>query len=152
MPFSFSLRCCLALLFTALPLFAKDAPVANDPLTATTREAGFFDLYRDLESGRLLIGVRELDAPFLLITSLPGGLGSNDVGLDRGQSGTTHLVRFQRVGDRLLLVAQNTRFVANSTDAAERLAAVDAFAPAVLWAGKILARPKDRSLVIDIAP
>lgn len=139
----------LLLHFIAFPLVAKDAP--PDPLKGTTRTAGFFDLYTDPESGRLLLGVKALDQPFLLITSLPGGLGSNDVGLDRGQSGSTQVVRFRRVGERLLLIADNTRFIADSADTAERQAAVDAFAPAVLWAGKILKRDDDR-LIVDIAP
>ena len=46
--------------------------------------AGFFDVYRDAANGRVLLDVRQLDTPFLLISSLPWGLGSNDIGLDRG--------------------------------------------------------------------
>ena len=153
----FSVRALILLLvFTSLPLVAKDATPA-DPLKGTTSSAGFLDVYRDPQNGRLLLGVHELDQPFLLVTSLPGGLGSNDVGLDRGQSGSTQIVRFRRVGERLLLIADNTRFVANSSDVAERRAAVDAFAPAVLWAGKIVAKSdhggrKGSDVVVDIAP
>ncbi len=139
----------ILLVLGAFPAVAKDSS-PPDPLKGTTRSAGFFDLYTDAESGRLLLGVKELDQPFLLLTSLPGGLGSNDVGLDRGQSGNTLTVRFRRVGDRLLLIADNTRFIADSTDAAERLATVDAFAPAVLWAGKILKRGD--GFIVDIGP
>lgn len=116
-----------------------------DPLAGTTWLPGFVDVYADTSTGRVLIGVHELDVPFLLVSSLPGALGSNDVGLDRGQTGLRTVVRFRRVGDRLLLIADNTRYVARSADADEAAAATDAFAPAVLWAGKLITRPAQKS-------
>lgn len=123
---------------------AKEASPA-DPLCGTEVERGLVDVYRDADRGRVLVGVHELDTPMLLVTSLPGGLGSNDVGLDRGQLGRQQIVRFRRIGQRLLLVADNTRFVADSADEPERRAVTDAFAPSVLWAGAIMATdPKAR--------
>src|SRR5262245_66318347 len=85
----------------APPADKGDAKGSADIATASKgaeRVAGFFDVYRDTAKGRVLLGVRELDKPFLLVTSLPWGLGSNDVGLDRGQRGDSHLVEFRRVG------------------------------------------------------
>ncbi len=146
-------------LVAALPLLA--APTQPEhPLAGSTLEAGFVDVHRNVEAGSVIIGVHELDVPFLLVTSLPGGLGSNDIGLDRGQVGKQYLARFQRVGRRLLLVADNTRFVADSADNEERQAAIDAFAPSVLWAAPIIERPaKDGrgkeaapTLLVDIGP
>ena len=140
---------------TAGTLQAK-APEAADPLAGTTHETGFVDVYRDANRGKVLIGVHDLDQPFLLVTSLPGGLGSNDVGLDRGQLGKQYIARFRRVGERLLLIADNTRYVANSSDADEQRSAVDAFTTSVLWAGPIVkraAQPGEPPMVlVDIAP
>ena len=140
------------------PALAKSKD-AVDPLAGATLEAGFVDVYRNVEAGSVIIGVHAIDEPFLLITSLPGGLGSNDIGLDRGQVGKQYLVRFKRVGKRLLLVADNTRFVADSADADERQAATDAFAPSVLWAAPIIERPASRAkdaeakkVLVDIGP
>lgn len=144
-----SARLPLGAMFALIALMAisRDAGAEDsvDPLANTTRVPGFVDVYRNDHAGRVIIGVHELDVPFLLVTSLPGGLGSNDIGLDRGQVGRQYLARFKRVGQRLLLVADNTRFVANSADADERRAATDAFAPSVLWAAPILTRPPARS-------
>jgi hypothetical protein len=148
------------MLLAAIPLLAA-SPQPEDPLAGSTLEAGFVDIHRNVESGSVIIGVRELDQPFLLVTSLPGGLGSNDIGLDRGQVGKQYLVRFKRVGQRLLLIADNTRFVADSTDSDERQAAIDAFAPSVLWAAPIIQRPANggrgkgngaQTLLVDIGP
>jgi len=117
---------------------AKASPFA----TAThglAKQPGLFDLYRDSAKGRVLLAVKSFDAPFLLVTSLPYGLGSNDVGLDRGQVGGAHMVEFRRADHRLLLVERNTRFEASSPDPLERASAREAFAESVLWAGDVLA-------------
>ncbi len=81
---------------------------------------GFLDLYWDGRGGRLFLQVDATDSDLLYIESLSAGLGSNDIGLDRGQLGRTHLARFERVGPKLLLVQQNTRFraVSDNPDAA----------------------------------
>jgi len=126
-----------------------------DIATATRgseRVAGFFDVYRDNAKGRLLLGVHALDTPFLLVTSLPWGLGSNDVGLDRGQSGDSHLVEFRRAGPRLLLVEDNTKFRAVSSNPDEALSVRQAFAESVLWAGDIVGERKgtDAEIVVDV--
>ena len=116
--------------------------------------AGFFDVYRDAAKGRVLLGVHELDTPFLLVTSLPWGLGSNDVGLDRGQSGESHLVEFRRAGPRLLLVEDNTKFRAVSSNRRRSARVRQAFAESVLWAGDIVGERKgaDAEVIVDVGP
>jgi Met-zincin/Domain of unknown function (DUF5117) len=133
----------------------KKAP-PEDVLAGSVREAGFVDVYRDAKLGRVVIGVHEMDTPFLLVTSLPSGIGSNDIGLDRGQMGKQYIARFRRVGERVLLIADNTRFTADSPDPDERKAAVDGFAASVLWAGTVLkdATPvgDPATVLVDIGP
>lgn len=137
-----------------LAVVPAPAQEKDDPLAGTVREPGFVDHYRNDDSGRVLIGVHALEEPFLLVNSLPGGLGSNDVGLDRAQVSEPRMVEWRRVGERLLLVQRNTRYVAVTDDDAERLAATDAFAESVLWAGELVddgdiaAAP----YVVDFAP
>ena len=126
------------LALATLPAVAKKRESADGTLAGTQKEEGFVDVYRDLDRGRALIGVHELGEPFLLVSALPGGLGSNDIGLDRSQVGEPRLVEFRRAGARLLLVQKNTRFTADSDDALERRAATDAFAESVLWSGELL--------------
>ena len=135
---AFFLMLALLMLAAAWPAYAKKRDAADDPLAGTRKEAGFVDVYRDLDKGRVLIGIHELDEPFLLVSALPGGLGSNDIGLDRSQVGEPRLVEFRRAGAKVLLVQKNTRFTAESDDALERRAATDAFAESVLWSGTLL--------------
>ncbi|MES2756898.1 MAG: zinc-dependent metalloprotease [Pseudomonadota bacterium] len=139
----------------AIALFAgtlgtsfAETPKTMQELTRTLNsQPGFVDVWRDTEKGRVLLSVANLDQPFLLLVSLPYGLGSNDVGLDRGLQSEPRIVRFEKRGARLFLVQENTRFVAGSLDADERASAVQAFAGAVLWSGDILASDGGKHLV-----
>ncbi|MEO7433700.1 MAG: zinc-dependent metalloprotease [Dokdonella sp.] len=119
----------------------------------TVQVSGFFDVYRDAAKGRVLLGVRAFDAPFLLVSALPWALGSNDIGLDRGQSGESHLVEFRRVGTRVLLVEDNTRFRAVSSSPDEALSVRQAFAESVLWSGDVAAERagSDAQVLVDVS-
>ncbi|MBK7043082.1 MAG: zinc-dependent metalloprotease [Rhodanobacteraceae bacterium] len=110
-------------------------PSATDGMTAQT---GFIDVHVDAMSARVLVGVHALDAPMLMVTALPGALGSNDVGLDRAQAGEPKLVEFRRLGAKLLLVQRNMKFIADSVVSDEVMSARDAFAESVLWSGDLL--------------
>ena len=93
---------------------------------------GFVDTWWDETTGRMLVRVDELDTPFLYQSSLPRGIGSNDIGLDRGQLGNTKVVRFLRSGPKVLLVEDNLRYRANSDNADERRAINESFARSVI--------------------
>jgi hypothetical protein len=109
---------------------------------------GYYDLYWDDAKGRLLINANKLGEPFLYQASLARGVGSNDLGLDRGQLGATRVVEFQRSGPKLLLVQHNLDYRAK-TDNPDELDAVDeSFARAVIWGFEILGE-RDGSILID---
>ena len=110
---------------------------------------GFLDLFWDRRGGRLFLRVDAFDADLLYIESLSAGLGSNDIGLDRGQLGRTHLARFERVGPKVLLVQQNTRYRALSDNEDERRAVADAFARSVLWGFEVAAEDEDGTVLVD---
>ena len=80
--------------------------------------------------------------------SLASGVGSNPIGLDRGQLGSTHLIRFERVGPRVLMVQPNYAYRALSDDAAERRAVEESFAQSIL-AGFKVESTTPRGVVVD---
>lgn len=135
----------------------KSTPSASKPSASSVEAAtrglqhvpGFFDLWRDPAKGRVLLGIHAFDQPFLLMTSLPWALGSNDIGLDRGQSSESHLMEFRRVGARVLLVEDNTRFRAQSDNPEEALSVRQAFAESVWWTGDVLAE-RDGLVLVDV--
>ncbi|MFL6256789.1 MAG: zinc-dependent metalloprotease [Pyrinomonadaceae bacterium] len=108
---------------------------------------GFFPVYWDAEGGRLLLEISRFDSEFLYQVSLPTGVGSNPLGLDRGQLGDTRVVHFERVGQKVLLVEPSQRFRAITTDEAERRAVEESFARSVLWGFKVEAAEGARVLV-----
>ncbi|RLA34120.1 MAG: peptidase, partial [Gammaproteobacteria bacterium] len=94
---------------------------------------GYFDLYWDDAKGRLIIGVDKFAEPFLYQSSLARGIGSNDIGLDRGQLGSTKVVEFERSGPKILLVENNLNYRAVSDDVDEQNAVDESFAHSVIW-------------------
>jgi hypothetical protein len=68
-----------------------------------------------------------------MLTSLPAGLGSNDIGLDRGLLGGERIVKFSKVGRKIMLVQPNYNYRAVTSDAAEKRAVEQSFAQSIIW-------------------
>ena len=129
----------LAILLLGLPALSVAADLPSTKVVKQSQAAkGFLNLYYEPSEGELYLEVSRLNQPFLLVTSLPEGVGSNDIGLDRGQLGQTRMVQFERQGPYIQLKQLNTQYRANTQDAAEKRAVDEAFADSVLWQGKLL--------------
>ena len=138
----------IALLLTACTTTAPPPPSSPQRQPATdNRQPGYIPITWDEQAGRLLIEPR-FNEPMIYQTSLPAGVGSNPIGLDRGELSGTHLVHFERAGSRVLLVEENTKFRAISNDTAERRAVEDSFATSILGGFKIESSEGGR-VVID---
>lgn len=111
------------------------------------KHEGFFDFYWDEQAGKIWLEVSKPETEILYITSLPAGLGSNDIGLDRGLLGTERIVKFVRVGRKLLLIQPNYNYRALSEDQAEKRAVEQSFAQSTLWGFSIEAENNERWLV-----
>ncbi len=125
---------------------AVSVPVASK-VEGLSRLDGYFPLYWDERAGKLYLEISRWDTEFLYQTSLPAGLGSNEIGLDRGQLGATRVVRFSRSGPTVLLVQSNYDFRAVTDDSAERRAVRESFAESVLWGFRVEAVEGNRVLV-----
>jgi hypothetical protein len=112
---------------------------------------GFLPMYWEAATGNLWLEIGRIGEEILHYTSLPAGVGSNDIGLDRGRLGSQHVVEFHRIGPRVLMVEPNYMYRADSQSEAERRAVEDAFATSVLWGFKIEAQEDERVLV-DATP
>jgi len=111
------------------------------------RRDGLIPVYLDTLKGKLYLEVIPSGADLLLVPALPAGLGSNDVGLDRGLFGEERVVQFRRTGNQILLYAPNLTYRALEGDAPARRAVEEAFAASVLWRFPIVARQGDRFLI-----
>jgi hypothetical protein len=108
---------------------------------------GYFPMYWEERTGSLWLEIPKLDTDFLLAAGLAAGLGSNDIGLDRGREGGGKIVSFQRVGPRVLLVQGNETFRSSSANPAERRSVEDSFAKSILWGFAVGAETNGRVLV-----
>jgi hypothetical protein len=141
-------------LLALLPLTAeaqvppRPAPPSIESRTASMRKLeGYFPLYWDESAGQLWLEIPRLDTEVLYVTGLAAGLGSNDIGLDRGGLMGSRVVKFERVGPKVLMVQPNYDFRARTENPAEARAVRDAFARSVLWGFTVGAQSGDRVLV-----
>lgn len=130
------------------PLFGQELPTIEEKTKGFEKKDGFVPVYWDAKAGKIWLEINKWDTDLLYVTSLPAGLGSNDIGLDRGLLGDENVVQFKRVGPKVLMVTPNLRYRANSENADEQKAVQDAFAPGILWGFKVAAAT-DSSVLVD---
>lgn len=130
-------------------MFLLSAPLLGQGVDKSklSKKEGFFTFYTDEEKGKIFLEVDKLDFEFLYVNSMPSGIGSNDIGLDRGQLGRTRIVEFRKAGNKLLLVHKNYDFRAYSDNASEVKSVRDAFAESVLWGFEISSTEGGKYLV-----
>lgn len=131
-----------AVLMSATALAAESVDLGK-----LSKIEGFFDLYWDDTTGRIYLDVARLDDPFIYQSSLARGVGSNDIGLDRGQLSSTRVVRFRQIGPKVLLVEDNLAYRAESDNVDERNAIAESFANSVIWGFEDLDPATDKTVV-----
>ncbi|WP_109301167.1 zinc-dependent metalloprotease [Aquimarina sp. AU474] len=112
---------------------------------------GYFNFYYNEAKDELYLEIDKLDTDFLYVHSLATGLGSNDIGLDRGQIGNGVVVKFIKAGNKLLLVQPNQRYRAITDNALEKKSVEQAFAKSVLF-GFPIKETISRKYIIDFTP
>jgi hypothetical protein len=131
----------------------RPAPVQSieDRTSGMKKLDGYFPLYWDERTGNLLLEIPRFDTDFLYTNGLSAGLGSNDIGLDRGTGRGSRLVRFQRVGPQVFLVQPNQSFRSSSKNPLEVKSVEDSFAKSIIWGFPVAAESSGRVLV-DATP
>ena len=148
------LALCLLVLLCAGIALAQTSDENNKPLPSIAEKTkqfrkidGYFPLYWDEHKGKLWLEISRWNTEFLFLDALPAGIGSNDIGLDRGQLGEGRVVRFVRSGPKVLLEQINLRYRSTSDNPAERRSVQDAFAQSVLWGFEVAAEENGNVLV-----
>lgn len=161
----------LAFALLAVPAFAlkgdgknggKDDDKPPPPLAEKTagleKRAGFVDFWVDEVRGKVWLeipppeGQRGVAMELLYVHGLLQGLGSNPVGLDRGQISGGQVIEVRRVGPRVLFEEPNLGFRALTDDAEEREATRQSFASSVIWGTKVGALDPDGRALVDLTP
>ncbi len=135
-------------LVASSPVFqGSDLPSIADKTEGMEEIDGFLPLYWDDDQGRLWMEIPRLGQEMIHFVGFGAGLGSNDLGLDRGALSGSRIVKFERVGRRVMMVQPNYRFRAITDNAEEVRAVKDAFARSILWGFTVEAQTAGRVLV-----
>ncbi len=145
------------LLFTSTyQLKAQSSPGATSSSIATftngmERNPGFMTYYWDAKKGKIWLEISTFDTEFLYYPTLAQGVGSNDIGLDRGRLGQEHIVKFERSGNKVLMIEPNYAYRAISNDPLERQAVEESFAKSV-HAGFEIVAEENGKVIVDLTP
>lgn len=112
---------------------------------------GYINFYWDNSKGKIFAEIKDLNAEFLYYPSLSQGVGSNDIGLDRGRLSEEHVLKFQKIANKILLIEPNYGFRAITNDANERKAVDESFAKSIHFSFDLLAESNNLYL-IDLTP
>jgi hypothetical protein len=137
----------LVICLSATAALAQKLPSIASKTAGMTKYPGYFNFYWDEHNGKIWLEIDRYDQDFLYVNSLPGGLGSNDIGLDRGQLGGERIVSFRKVGPKVLLVQPNLRYRAITDNKNEARAVEESFAQSVVWGFKAEAAEGNTVLV-----
>ena len=113
-----------------------------------TRYDGYFTFYYDEGNDKIFLEIENLDKEFLYVNALSEGIGSNDIGLDRGQLGNTRIVKFIKAGNKLLLIQPNQYYRAITNNIEEKKSVEQAFAKSILK-GFVIKETKDGKYLVD---
>jgi hypothetical protein len=146
----------LGFAFLGAALAQDEASSFQDKIADYEHKAGFIDLYIDHEGGDIYAALPKPDADgismrFIYATGLTGGLGSNPIGLDRGNASSGVIVRFRKVGDRIIAEQENWRYRASADNPLEQLAVTQSFASSFLWSTEIVAIKEDGQMLFDLS-
>ncbi len=109
---------------------------------------GFVPVYLDDKQGKLLLELPRDSMRALMFFSLATGLGSNPIGLDRGANGDNFITRFERNGERVLVVFENWNYRSSATDnPAHRRTIAESFPPSTSGSLPVVAQEGGRILV-----
>src|SRR3954468_8940932 len=144
--------CAAAVCLSGIPsiVLAQGTPPATiaTKTTGLDRREGFLPLYLDPRGGKLLLEIPRDSTRALLLISQATGLGSNPIGIDRGASDASHVVRFDRDGERVLAVLENWKYRSSALDdAAHQRSVLEAFPSSTIAALPIVAEEGSRLLV-----
>ncbi|MDM7860485.1 zinc-dependent metalloprotease [Alteromonas sp. ASW11-36] len=112
-----------------------------------SKQEGLIPIFYDRSEDKVYLQLSEFEQSLIFQSSLPQGVGSNDIGLDRGQLGETRLIEFERYGNKVLLKQLNTQYRAVSANVAEQASIDEAFADSVIAGLPVVAEDAGAVLV-----
>ena len=118
-----------------------------DKTKGLTRRDGFIPVYIDEKQGKLLLELPRDTMRVLMFYGLATGLGSNPIGLDRGANGENFITRFEKNGERVLVVFENWNYRGSAGDPDHVRTIAESFPPSTAGAMPVVAQEGGKILV-----
>ena len=140
----------LALLWMSIPGFSQffNDKTGGKLRKGITKYDGFVNFYHDETTDKIYFEIAKLDQELLYVNALSQGIGSNDIGLDRGQLSGGVVVFFKKAGNKILLIQPNQNFRAITNNIEEKESVKEAFAKSVLY-GFVIKEEKKEVYLVD---
>ncbi len=140
----------IAFILISLNSFSQffEEKTGNKLQKGITKFDGYVTFYYDETSDKIFLEISKLDQEFLYVNALSQGIGSNDIGLDRGQLGDGVVVFFKKAGNKILLIQPNQNFRAITDNVEEKESVKEAFAKSVLH-GFVIKEEKNGKYLVD---
>jgi hypothetical protein len=110
---------------------------------------GFIPVYLDPKGEKIYLEIPRDSMRVLYLLSLATGLGSNPIGLDRGSGQAQQIARFDRVGDRVLLVFENWNYRSSDDGNPDHVRTVKEAFPSSIVAALPIAGESDGRFLVD---
>lgn len=140
----------MILFFCSTYVFGQKLSGFEEKTQGLIKKQGFINYYWDEKSGKIYFELDKqygLNQEMLYVPSLPAGLGSNDIGLDRGLSEEGKVVKFTRVGKKVFITEVNYDYRALSPNPSEKSTVEQSFAQSTLWGFTVEAENENKILV-----
>ena len=111
----------------------------------------------DTETGTIMVKMSAPDdagiaGRYLYVAQIETGVGSAATGVDRGAPLRTGILRFRRLGKKVVAELENTKFIAPNGSQAQQDSIANSFSNATMWVGDIKETSEDGSFSFDFAP
>ncbi len=120
-----------------------------DAAKGMEKRDGFIPIYLDPKGEKIYLEIPHDSMRVLYLLSLATGLGSNPIGLDRGSGQAEQIARFDRVGDRVLLVFENWKYRSSDTNNPDHVRTVDEAFPSSIVAALPIVGESDGRFLVD---
>src|SRR3954465_15695991 len=143
-------RFALAALLLVLPMTAQRNAVPAKPGPLEHHD-GYLPFVWDAGRGKVLFEISKLNEDLLYFAGTGKGIGSVELGVDRGASYLSTVIYFDRIGPRVNVVQRNLKFRALQGNAALKQGMEESFASSILAALPIESEENGK-LVVDATP
>ncbi|MEO5891894.1 MAG: zinc-dependent metalloprotease [Ferruginibacter sp.] len=137
-----------SILFFSFFVSGQNLPTIADKTKGMKKQEGFLNYYWEEATGKIWLEISKSSQEILYQQSLPAGLGSNDIGLDRGLPGDTRIVKFTQTGRKIMMIEPNYAYRAITDDRNEKKAVEQSFAQSILW-GFTAEAENDHYVLVD---